>query len=161
MRGLGHDIVDVEAFAAQLAESGTRMKNLFSARELRQAAMRGRVKGDGEVMHLAARWAGKEAVIKAWCEAISRSAASHNEAAPQSGDAASNPASNPTSYPYSLDTMPWNRIEIIDDSHGCPHVALAPDVARHLTSSTAASPSDFHISLSHDGGIASAIVVLE
>ena len=74
MLGLGHDVVDVPAFAEQLGEPGSRMRNLFSMRELWQTAQRVQVKRDGEAVHLAARWAGKEAFLKAWCEAISRRA---------------------------------------------------------------------------------------
>lgn len=179
MRGLGHDVVDIESFAAQLGESGTRMRNLFSPRELRQAAMRGQIKSDGETVHLAARWAGKEAVIKAWCEAISRHVQGHSvqDCNVQGGNAQGHSvqgcsittnaaashhvATESITYPYSLDDTPWNRIEIIDDVHGCPHVILAADVAQRLFASTQASPSDFHISISHDAGIASAVVFLE
>lgn len=66
--GLGHDVVDVAAFAEQLAEPGSRMRALFSVREVRQASDRARQKNDGEVVHLAAKWAGKEAFLKAWCD---------------------------------------------------------------------------------------------
>lgn len=164
MRGLGHDVVDIESFAAQLGESGTRMRNLFSPRELRQAAMRGQIKSDGETVHLAARWAGKEAVVKAWCEAISRHVQGHGMqgcSITTNAAASHHVATESITYPYSLDDTPWNRIEIIDDVHGCPHVILAADVAQRLFASTQASPSDFHISISHDAGIASAVVFLE
>ena len=40
--GLGHDVVDVSAFAEQLAEPGSRMRGLFSVREVRQAGERAR-----------------------------------------------------------------------------------------------------------------------
>ncbi len=70
MLGLGHDVVDVGAFGEQLGLSGSRMRGLFSARELRQAAQRAKAKNDGETVHLAVRWAGKEAFLKAWCEAL-------------------------------------------------------------------------------------------
>lgn len=66
--GLGHDVVDVAAFAEQLAEPGSRMRTLFSVREVRQASDRARQKNDGEAVHLAAKWAGKEAFLKAWCD---------------------------------------------------------------------------------------------
>mgnify|MGYP000880353428 CR=1 FL=1 len=102
MLGLGHDVVDVPAFAEQLGEPGSRMRNLFSMRELWQTAQRVQVKRDGEAVHLAARWAGKEAFLKAWCEAISRRANADGDIA----------------YPYTLDDFPWARIEILDDSHG-------------------------------------------
>ena len=82
--GLGHDVVALDAFAEQLEEPGGGMRRLFSPRELRQSALRGRLKTDGEAVHLAARWAGKEAAVKAWCEAL-------GECAP---------------LPYTVDTIP-------------------------------------------------------
>ena len=99
--GLGHDVVDVAAFAEQLAEPGSRMRALFSVREVRQASDRARQKNDGEAVHLAAKWAGKEAFLKAWCDYL--------------GDAP---------YPFTLDNFPWPEIEILDDSRGVPHVSL-------------------------------------
>ena len=48
--GLGHDVVDVAAFAEQLAEPGSRMRALFSVREVRQASDRARQKNDGEAV---------------------------------------------------------------------------------------------------------------
>ena len=65
MLGLGHDVVDVPAFAKQLNEPGTRMRSLFSMREIWQTAQRSQLKHDDEAVHLAARWAGKEAFLKA------------------------------------------------------------------------------------------------
>ena len=65
MLGLGHDVVDVPAFTKQLNEPGTRMRNLFSMREIWQTAQRSQLKHDDEAVHLAARWAGKEAFLKA------------------------------------------------------------------------------------------------
>lgn len=147
--GLGHDVVDVDAFAGQLNAPGDGMRRLFSARELRQAVMRGCAKNDGETVHLAARWAGKEAVLKAWCEAL--------------GD---RPA------PYTLDDFPWASIEILDDSHGRPQVVM-PDAVRAVLESSVLSLDGvgggpgrrhaliWHISLSHDGPIASAVAMLE
>ena len=48
MLGLGHDVVDVPAFAKQLNEPGTRMRNLFSMREIWQTAQRSQLKHDDE-----------------------------------------------------------------------------------------------------------------
>lgn len=110
--GLGHDVVDIAAFSEQLAEPGSRMRRLFSPRELRQSAMRARIKHDDESAHLAARWAGKEAVLKAWSEAL---------------------ADRPN--PYTLDDFPWSGIEILDDSRGRPSVTLRDDVERTLRES--------------------------
>ena len=175
--GLGHDVVDVAAFAAQLAEPGTRMRSLFSVRELRQASERARVKNDGEAVHLAAKWAGKEAFLKAWCEALGEKP-----------------------YPFTLDDFPWREVEILDDSRGVPHVMLSGRAMREFRDSLAVDgpsagssltprisdggpagrytdgsgaqhlPTDsadcvgsipvIHISLSHDGPIASAVVMI-
>ena len=52
MLGLGHDVVDVPAFAEQLGEPGSRMRNLFSMRELWQTAQRVQVKRDGEAVQM-------------------------------------------------------------------------------------------------------------
>lgn len=146
--GLGHDVVDVPAFVAQMTESDG-WKQLFSPRELRQVALRSQSKGDAEIVHFAARWAGKEAVIKAWCDALSK----HN-----------------LNYPYTLDNTPWNGIEIISDAHGCPNVVLSTSVQCMLTASLQLDSQpigrqstlcDWHISLTHDGNYASAVVILE
>ena len=112
--GLGHDVVNVAQFAEQMRESDG-WRALFSVRELRQCSLRSDTKHDDEALHIAARWAGKEAVIKAWCEAL-----------------ASCNTNYPTDYPYTLDNMPWPEIEILDDSHGCPRVELAQEVQNKL-----------------------------
>ncbi|PWG63836.1 holo-ACP synthase [Bifidobacterium callitrichidarum] len=105
--GLGHDVVDVAAFAEQLSEPGSRIRNLFSVRELRQASERARVKNDGEAVHLAAKWAGKEAFLKAWCEALGE-----------------------RPYPFTLDDFPWREVEILDDSRGVPHMMLTGKISQ-------------------------------
>ncbi|MBW3092623.1 4'-phosphopantetheinyl transferase superfamily protein [Bifidobacterium sp. 82T10] len=143
--GLGHDVVDVAVFAEQLAEPGSRMRALFSVRELRQAVERSRLKHDGEPVHLAAKWAGKEAVLKAWCEAMPAFSAAR-------------------SMPYTIDDFPWSKIEILDDAIGVPHVVLADDVARELRLSLSAGGAGairWHVSLSHDGPVASAVAMLQ
>lgn len=148
--GLGHDIVCVQQFAQQMRDT-TGWRKLFSTRELRQCALRAEAKNDDESLHVAARWAGKEAVIKAWSEALSACGGE---------------------YPYTLDNTPWNEIEIIDDSHGCPSVQLSASVEEKLTKSLVKfSAQDsvvrWHVSLTHDGcladetAIASAVVILE
>lgn len=154
--GLGHDVVALDVFAEQLAEPDGGMRRLFSPRELRQSALRGRLKADGDAVHLAARWAGKEAVIKAWCEAL-------GETCP---------------LPYTVDNVPWAQIEILDDARGVPHVVLADDDARALSEALRGVQRDvptasdagaqpwksarwrWHISLSHDGPVASAVAIL-
>lgn len=109
------------------------------------------VKRDGEAVHLAARWAGKEAFLKAWCEAISHRTKGDGDIA----------------YPYTLDDFPWERIEILDDSHGVPHVMLSPEVRCKLQQSLGlpvngdGQSCEIHISMSHDGSVASAVVTIE
>lgn len=138
VQGLGHDVVDVDAFAEQLAEPGSRMRSLFSPRELRQAAERARQKNDGEAVHLAAKWAGKEAFLKAWCEALGE-----------------------RSYPFTLDNFPWRAVEILDDSRGVPHVMLSGNAEQLFHDYAGSIPANrIHISLSHDGPVASAVVII-
>ena len=165
--GIGCDVVNVADFAQQM-QDGNGWRSLFSTRELRQCAMRANAKNDSQAIHIAARWAGKEAVIKAWCEAMSALG---------------------LQYPYTLDNTPWASIEILDDSRGCPSVRLSEDVnqklleslhapeATNLHESASANVSvngvnrvnhpNWRVSLSHDGlvqnssAIALAFVVLE
>ena len=158
--GLGHDVVDVSAFAEQLAEPGSRMRGLFSVREVRQAGERARRKNDDESTHLAAKWAGKEAVLKAWCEAIAQ-LPRHTNAGEGNARAGE--------YPYTLDDFPWREVEILDDSRGCPRVVLSVKASTALTDSLGVNEPGpgqnrmpvFHVSLSHDGSVASAVVVLQ
>ena len=99
----------------------------------------------------AADFAAKEAFLKAWCAAISRHAKDGAEVA----------------YPYTLDNFPWVRIEILDDSHGVPRVILSSEVQRKVQQSLGLpldpvrQSYDISISISHDGPIASAVVMLE
>ena len=60
--GVGVDVVGISAFADQLDEPGTRFAQAFTPGE-RRAARSGE---STEAQSLAARWAAKEAVIKAW-----------------------------------------------------------------------------------------------
>ncbi|KFI63718.1 holo-ACP synthase [Bifidobacterium cuniculi] len=138
--GLGHDVVDVAAFADQLAMPGTAMRRLFSARELRQAESRAAARHDDVAVHLAARWAAKESVLKAWCAAL--------------GGAPS---------PYTLDDFPWSAVETIDDTRGVPRIVLGADVEETLAGSLGQPAHSLHwsVSVSHDGPVASAVVVLE
>ena len=119
--GLGHDVVNVAQFAEQMRESNG-WRTLFSVRELRQCSLRSDTKHDDEALHIAARWAGKEAVIKAWCEALMNCNTGY-----------------PTEYPYTLDNMPWAGVEILDDSYGCPRVELAQEVQNKLYESVSRS----------------------
>lgn len=135
---IGHDLVDVNAFESQIHETGTQVRQLFSPRELRQVDSLSARKGDGQAIHLAAKWAGKESVLKAWSTAL---------------------GSRP--FPYSIDNFPWVQIEIIDDLHGRPSVYFNQSTHMQLLQSLQQQGSlSWLISLSHDGAIASAVVLL-
>ena len=60
--GVGIDVVGITAFAEQLDAEGTRFAQVFTPAERRAA----RAGVGGEAQRLAARWAAKEAVVKAW-----------------------------------------------------------------------------------------------
>ena len=142
--GLGHDLVDLKEFGRQLAMPGTRMTSLFSPRERRQAQQRAQLKHDETAAHLAARWAGKESVLKAWSQAL-----------------------GPELSPYGLDDFPWSGVEILDDGRGRPSVNLESSVQAKLHESLPLTDRQvdqvelrWHIALSHDGPVASAVVLL-
>lgn len=175
--GIGLDVVDVPQFASHLDEPGNGLRRLFSERELRQVRIRARLKGDTEVVHLAARWAAKEAVHKAWSTALGERPA-----------------------PYSVDNFPWAELEILADERWRPRAVLRENPRTRLYDSLgfidpqaptknaiAASQNTlgsqdkntfvahqgdsrlqrvstelvWHLSLSHDGPIASAYALLE
>ncbi len=64
--GVGVDLVHVPSFAEQLAQPGSRFAAAFTPGERRDA----RDRPSDPARHLAARWAAKEAVIKAWSASL-------------------------------------------------------------------------------------------
>lgn len=147
VRGVGVDTVDLGAFAASLAEPGTRFTGAFSATERRQCREQAEARGAGSggsgpsdadlARHLAGRWAVKEAVVKAW------SAALYGQPPPITPEA-----------------MRWAEIETVCDAWGRPSVRLGGEVARQVRA-TVGEGARWHVSLSHDGESAVAFVVLE
>ena len=158
VRGVGVDIVDLGAFAASLAEPGTRLTRAFSAAERRQSRERAEARGavagerassssgsaaagsrpaDPLARHLAARWAAKEAVIKAWSGALYG-----------------------VPPPISPDLLVWSEIETVCDAWGRPAVRLSGEVARQVEA-TVGRDARWNISLSHESDSAVAFVVLE
>ncbi|MET0820037.1 MAG: holo-ACP synthase [Aeromicrobium sp.] len=101
--GVGVDLVHVPSFVDQLDLPGTRFEGAFLPGELRDA--RGRTTDRGR--HLAARWAAKEAVVKAW------SASMHGEAPVMSEHV-------------------HHLIELVADAWGRPRIRLHGEVARYL-----------------------------
>jgi holo-[acyl-carrier protein] synthase len=102
--GIGFDLVTVSEFAEQLDRPGTAMLDNFTPGERRDAVTR----SSDPARHFAARWAAKEAVIKAWSTA--------------------NFASPPV-----LPEMIHHLIEVVTDAWGRPSIRLRGDVAEHLT----------------------------
>lgn len=127
-RGLGLDIVDVAAFAEQLSDpASVFVERTFTAEERGSA---GRRPESARAQRLAARFAAKEALIKAW-----------------SATGGDTPA---------VPTPDLREIEVVHDQRGRPSIALSGAVA-------AAFPDrhSVHLSLSHDGGYAAAVVIIE
>ena len=122
--GVGLDVVDVASFAEQLAQPGSQFQRFFRTGERAEIAARG-----GGAEHWAARWAAKEALIKAWSALF-------------------------FGRPPILNEDALGLIEVVSDGWGRPrlatHGALRVELADY----------DIHVSLSHDGPIAAAYVVL-
>lgn len=142
--GLGHDVVDVASFRQQMNEMDS-WKRMFAPCEIRQAQLRARLKGDDLALHIAARWAGKEAFLKAWCDALSQAS---------------------LAYPYTQDMVPWSAIKVVSDTVGRPSIVLDAQVMTvFLDSFGGVSDShsvwDWRVSLSHDGNFASAVALVQ
>ncbi|TCD54454.1 holo-ACP synthase [Alloscardovia theropitheci] len=138
MAGMGHDVVDYLQFEEQLNLAGSRFERLFSRREIAQCHARSAESGDSYAQHLAARWAGKEAFLKAWSHALAPSC----------------------DMPYAIEYFPWESIEIMSDAVHRPSLIISDDVVKRVYDSVG-NDVRFHISLSHDGTVASAVVIIE
>ncbi len=133
---IGLDIVTTTTFADQLADRASAFVDAtFTAGEQRAARAPEAIR----VQRLAARYAAKEAFLKAWSGA-------------RAGRA---PA---------LATVDLREIEVVDDGHGRPalrlHGAVAASVERLAAELEVAAPLRTHLSLSHDPPVAAAVVLL-
>jgi holo-[acyl-carrier protein] synthase len=133
---VGLDIVTTTAFAEQLADGASGFVDAtFTGAEQRA------VRGDPAVraQRLAARYAAKEAFVKAWSGARAGRE-------PQ------------------LDAVDLREIEVVHDGHGRPslqlHGTVAAAVARLASELGAGGGLQTHLSLSHDPPTAAAVVVL-
>ncbi|MGV9746827.1 holo-ACP synthase AcpS [Rhodococcus zopfii] len=124
--GVGFDLVSVTEFEEQLGRPGTTMLTSFTPGERRDANTRSSRPG----RHFAARWAAKEALIKAWSASM---------------------FGRPPVLPEGI----HRDIEVISDAWGRPGIRLHGAVAEHL------ADMSIHVSLTHDGDMAGAFVVLE
>ncbi|WP_144760523.1 holo-ACP synthase [Curtobacterium sp. 9128] len=117
--GIGVDVVDLERFERVLTRTPAMRTRLFTSSEQLR---------DGEprpLASLAARFAAKEALIKAF------------------GSSAG---------------LSWQDLEVVSDDQRNPSLTLH-EQARQVAD--ARGVTSVHLSLSHDGGIATAFVVLE
>lgn len=130
--GLGVDLVHIPALTEQLNSPGTRFGESFAASERRAARRRAAETGLDEAHHLAARWAGKEAFIKAWSSVLV--------------------GRPPVVVPDKVDMA---HIQIAGDAYGRPFVALTGDIAEAFAASVPGATA--LVSLSHDGDYAIAI----
>ena len=117
--GIGVDVVDLARFERVLDRTPAMRARLFTPSELVR---------DGEprpIASLAARFAAKEALIKAF------------------GSSAG---------------LSWQDLEVVSDDQRNPSLTLHGDADRVASTRGVRS---VHLSLSHDGGIATAFVVIE
>ncbi len=135
--GVGLDLVGLAAFEAQLADRASGfVAATFTRAELADAERGPGPRGE----RLAARFAAKEAFVKAW--------------------GAARVGLVPALDPAALDLR---EVEIVLDSFGRPTVRLHGAVAAaidHLVRSRAMGPLDIVASLTHDPPVAGAVVVL-
>jgi len=129
--GIGLDLTDVQAFARLLDEPGSRLRQTAFTEAERLAAT-GRPSGD-PALHLAARWAAKEACVKALSQALAPRPLPAREAA-------------------------MIEVEVLSDADGRPRLALSGALRRLAED---AGVSAIHVSLTHEGPMAAAVVVLE
>lgn len=122
---IGTDVVHVPSFASQLDQEGSTFLRVFTDREWRACAP----KAD-RAASLAARWAAKEAYIKAWSQKL-------------------------YGAPPIIDPVELNfaEIEVVQDAFGRPTLELHGDVA-------ALGVPVASVSLSHDGDYAMATVLV-
>lgn len=129
--GTGIDVVDCAAFEALLREPGSAFEaRTFTAAE--RALAYARLSG-APVTHLAARYAAKEAAVKALSQALS-----------------------PSPLPRALADLA--EIEVVCDDDSRPSLTLR---GRVRALAEGAGVTRLHLSLSHDGAVATAIVIAE
>lgn len=120
---VGIDLVHIAGFREQLARPGSTFERVFSAQELRVAATK-----PDRALHLAGRWAAKEAFIKAWSQSLY--------------------GRPPLMGPDAVD---FSEIEVIPDRWGRVALRVRGEVAAH------AGRPRTSLSISHDGDYAVAV----
>jgi holo-[acyl-carrier protein] synthase len=129
--GVGIDVVDCARFEALLADPGSEFAaRTFTAAERNVAESR---PSRTPAVHLAARYAAKEACVKALSAALA-----------------------PSPLPSAL--APLSEIEVLNDEENRPFLVLKGTVRATCES---ARVRVLHLSLSHDGPMAAAVVIAE
>lgn len=127
---MGTDLVQVGAFTQQLELEGSTFSRVFTDREWRYCSRQGAQRG----VSLAARWAAKEAFIKAWSQMYH--------------------AHPPVIDPQQLR---WQEVEVVMDRWRRPALRFHGQVASALAQG--GQEPKWQVSLSHDGDYALAVVV--
>lgn len=139
--GQGVDLVDVGGVAEQLAIPGSTFGRVFTDREWSRCLTRGGGQAAGVTTRtaasLAARWAAKEAAVKAWSTLL------HGQA----------PA-------LAEEELDWACIEVVHDRWDRPALRFHGRVREELEALAARESVrlEWRLSLSHDGGAAIAHV---
>jgi holo-[acyl-carrier protein] synthase len=139
--GIGVDVVDVVAFTAQLDDPASGfVAATFTPAELAPSSASAPASASASAtpraLRLAGRFAAKEAFVKAW------SAARYGQA----------PA---------LGHLDLRQVEVVADSFGRPALRLHGAVAEAVAQLGAGRLPAVHLSISHDGPTAVAMVVLD
>lgn len=131
--GLGHDVVDVASFAVQLADAASGFEAAtFTELERAGVARLGPRRDES----LAVRFAAKEAFVKAW--SVAR-----------------------FGRPPAAGSVDLREIEVVADGWGRPAIELHGAVALAFRGLVPDGDPTVHVSLSHDGPIASAVVIID
>lgn len=135
--GVGLDLVDIASFGTQLDVAGSSLAaGTFTPAELADAEEVGRAAPADELARarrLAGRFAAKEAFIKAWSTArLGRAPAMRD--------------------------LHLGDVEVLNDPWGRPFLRPSGDTGAAVLDSLGAV--DVHLSITHDGPIAAAVVVL-
>jgi len=129
--GVGMDIVDLAMFQEQLDDKASSfVEGTFTQREIATAKARSKTR---QARFFAARFAAKEALIKAWSTAL-------------------------WGQPPVLSHVDMREIEVCMDDFGRPGLVFHGAVAQAIET---LGSIVCHLSLTHDGGYAAAVVVLE
>ncbi|QWW20759.1 holo-ACP synthase [Schaalia sp. 19OD2882] len=123
--GTGIDLVDVPAFAEQLAVPGSTFARVFTDREWSHAH-----RHESAAASLAVRWAAKEAAVKAWSTLVFGQAPAVPEA-----------------------ELDWAHVEVVHDAWNRPDLRFHGRVKEELdrVARRLGARLEWSLSLSHDG----------